>query len=367
MSRTALESKMPRQKKLANRPWIFMAVYAIVFLCATLDSMAVIVQRPDYPMPFETSLAHRYSHVNVAFRRGNLSKYREQVQAQNRKAWQQTACPWEEGRHSGFWLGMSNTHTSLEFAQSHIRSQESWRVLQRLANKHFIFVGDSLQRQFAQAFMCYLKEITFVVKDGSHWGSWPNGDETSCPNARDSTINRHCFMLDESSVEFRNGVTVTYRKRTTETLPANAIHSSDDSEDTIFVFSQPRLKPCDQDCWKALGKLRISRATVIMKEYSIQHFLNPGTDGQYRLGQNGQRCGAVAQDPIERVQEVTVGIPIVQSKGRNWHVLRTYEEIDKPSWMMHSAEVPIGLDCTHWLLPGVPDVWVSKLMKLLLQ
>ena len=51
-----------------------------------------------------------------------------------------------------------------------------------------------------------------------------------------------------------------------------------------------------------------------------------------------------------------------------WVLLRTYED-DRAAFNLHSvgAVTPRGLDCTHWLTPGVPDVWAAKLVGLLLK
>jgi hypothetical protein len=62
---------------------------------------------------------------------------------------------------------------------------------------------------------------------------------------------------------------------------------------------------------------------------------------------------------------ITENISMVKRLG--WRVLETYEE-DKKAFGYHigmKAGSSKLLDCTHWLVPGVPDVWTAKLLNVL--
>ena len=73
----------------------------------------------------------------------------------------------------------------------------------------------------------------------------------------------------------------------------------------------------------------------------------------------GERDGLEAVSPIVRREE-----------RREVHalVLPTYN-LSRAYWWAHSSDGPNPshhLDCTHWCLPGVPDLWVAKLVSELL-
>ena len=48
-------------------------------------------------------------------------------------------------------------------------------------------------------------------------------------------------------------------------------------------------------------------------------------------------------------------------------VLQTHE-ISRAAWWAHSHAAPTASgtrDCTHWCMPGIPDVWATVLLRLL--
>ena len=58
-------------------------------------------------------------------------------------------------------------------------------------------------------------------------------------------------------------------------------------------------------------------------------------------------------------------IPLLRLGGGE--VLQTHE-LSRAAWWAHSHAAPTASgtrDCTHWCMPGIPDVWATILLRLL--
>ena len=111
------------------------------------------------------------------------------------------------------------------------------------------------------------------------------------------------------------------------------------------------------------------RLSIVYKELDATHF--PTKSGVFinhtdRFGKG--RCKPVnASDPLPEARETELrfGLPMVRYLG--WHVLETFAVDQQEGTYLHAthAKVPSAsrpVDCLHWMLPGVPDVWVDKLL-----
>lgn len=94
----------------------------------------------------------------------------------NRTAWRKSSCPWEETRHSCFFFsqpdaadiarrsGVLHAELLARMPSLNISAAASVRTLR---GRKLSFVGDSVLRQLAEAFLCRLRDQ--VREDGFSW------------------------------------------------------------------------------------------------------------------------------------------------------------------------------------------------------
>lgn len=316
--------------------------------------------------------------------------------------WHADACPWEDTRHSGFFNGFKNTSRALAYASRHVCLPHA-STLKQLAGLRIYFIGDSVIRQFAQSFLCRVRHPSpgSVLSDGIEWSLNPITNYGRCKRfAGGEPVLRHCYMR-EGCVHFQHDVKVCYNWNTHCKAPFAAnggnggfrewldgMHAQHGAgSHTYVVMSNGVHYLCREADWFRLNAtykqalkgmaLPRSKLTVVYKDLDAQHFPTPG--GEYYKKEDlargfrsrGWFCRATqAGDPPQnqRNMELRTSLPVVRRLG--WQVLKTFDFTKADGHDLHSttawvtsSERPV--DCTHWMLPGVPDVWSDKLLRLI--
>jgi hypothetical protein len=111
-----------------------------------------------------------YSAVRVGVR---LNRSAAAQKSSNHWTWDASACPFEETRHSCYYINQSNADEVATRARDMMdRDASTDRLLRRFAGRDIILVGDSVMRQLAQALMCRLHRHTPALEPGH--GQWSN-------------------------------------------------------------------------------------------------------------------------------------------------------------------------------------------------
>ena len=304
--------------------------------------------------------------------------------------WHDEACPWEETRHSGFFSDFDDADQALAYAAARVCIPRG-RVdeLSRLAGARIYFMGDSVMRQFAQATMCRLRHSA-VVSDNMNWSTvWPNRKWGECGILPGPAPQRHCFMRD-GCVVLRHDVRICYQSDwscmaayahfslSTFLSQQAAVHGV--GAHNFAVFSHGSHSPCKPKYWPRLNasfrkSMRRSgippeRLSMVYKESDATHFpTRSGVFVNHTDRFSKWRCKPVnTSDPLPetRAAELKMGLPTLRHLG--WHVLETFDVDQREGAYLHAthAKVPsntMPVDCLHWMLPGVPDVWVEKLLQ----
>ena len=92
---------------------------------------------------------------------------RANASQESTRQWSLQACPFEETRHSCYFVGQSNASEIAAASAQLARSVQVESVLRALAGRLVIFVGDSVLRQLMQATMCQLR--SFLQRDNLVW------------------------------------------------------------------------------------------------------------------------------------------------------------------------------------------------------
>ena len=92
---------------------------------------------------------------------------RANASQESTRQWSLQACPFEETRHSCYFVGQSNASEIAAASAQLARSVQVEGVLRALAGRLVIFVGDSVLRQLMQATMCRLR--SFLQHDNLVW------------------------------------------------------------------------------------------------------------------------------------------------------------------------------------------------------
>ena len=310
------------------------------------------------------------------------------------QAWFDNSCPWEETRHSGFFSNYERAESALEYASSHVclpRVHE----LEQLAGARIYFLGDSVMRQFSQSFLCRLRHSGSVREDNISWSQQhpppKNGRGWgACSSSPGSVSLRHCFMRD-GCVTFRRDVRVCYyadtsckadfaSRRLRPWLDLRAREHGAGSHTFVVMTNGMHVK-CNEFWWGHLNKtyeatmqgavLPRSKFTVVYKDLDATHF--PTKDGSYNASADRSKWDckpASSTDPPQpqRNMELRSGLPVARRLG--WRVLETFAESKANAAPLHATQAPVPsrtkpVDCLHWMMPGVPDVWSDKLIKLL--
>ena len=114
-----------------------------------------------------------------------------------------------------------------------------------------------------------------------------------------------------------------------------------------------------------------SKFTVVYKELDATHF--PTSSGEYLkdVDRSRWRCRPVNYSrplPPQRKLELRVGLPIARRLG--WRLLETYETDRRDGANFHATQAKVPsrvrpVDCLHWMLPGIPDVWTEELLRVM--
>ena len=331
------------------------------------------------------------------------------------EAWHANACPWEGTRHSGFYNGWPTAIDAQQYADEHhaCPPHRSERELERLAGRRIYFVGDSVMRQFAQSFLCRIRNGGRVIADTTDWSTPHRTQWGRCQ--RFSGTYRHCYMRD-GCVTFAIGqrpvednVVVCFHRN--EQCKANWAlegglrdmldtyqleHGS--GSHTFVVTSNGMHWFCNELYWLLLNhtynepwlaqgrpvlqlnewRWRPRRAslpppnpnvTVVYKDLDATHFptktgtFDPAAPVEKRFLWRCQYKRGGRQP--QRDMEVRTSLSVVRRLG--WEVLETFEASRLHGAPLHAthASVPsreYPVDCLHWMLPGVPDTWTEKLL-----
>ena len=129
-------------------------------------------------------------YAKVFVRAGPLAN----ASQESTRQWGLQACPFEETRHSCYFIGQSNAPEIAVASAQLARAVEVESVLRALAGRRVNFVGDSVLRQLMQATMCRLRP--FLLRDHLVWQNPMHRRHPSrnykgvCPFERA----RHCEM-----------------------------------------------------------------------------------------------------------------------------------------------------------------------------
>jgi len=345
--------------------------------------------KPEPAAKYCPNLSSKYSDVRVR-PEGNYSaiggkKFFKSAEGSKMKQafanWAASACPWEESRHSGFFVGDKQAHAAEEFANNfgclgqdgeHLASVSTDDVLRQLSNTRFIFAGDSVSRQFSQAMMCQLRD--HFVKDGFKWAQWPvyANAEQCLPVAGkgEKTTYQHCKMESGCST-FQHGVEVCFADHPgcAATKLGDSVKdflNKDKTARNVIVVGTGHHGHCKPEQWTAFHKTPPkfpANTKVVFNDFVPQHF-SENADGHFPLtGQSNNDCLATVEVSEDRKVELDKAITAVESAG--WSRLETYN-LNAGNGKFHASLAGVpgkGKDCTHWLMPGMPDVWTKMLIQ----
>ena len=336
---------------------------------------------------------------------------------QTREAWHRIACPWEEIRHSGFFNHFVDTELAMQYAEAGLPCSERAdrdrdKFARGMAGRRFMFVGDSVIRQFSQAFLCRLRASLRVVRDDMTWiRQWPSNKWGHC-NVFSSIPPhpgglQHCYM-EGGCVSFEGDVHVCYmqeQKRLAHYISISdepfqriaqliwqphgigvrtymvAGHGMHEQRLTAHSWRQVALKT-PKIVQRMLSKNNISRSqfTFVYKELDATHF--PAKSGlymhyAYNRNRSKWHCAPVRpHDPLPplRQLELQEGLPAIRGLARTVpvHILRTFATGLADGARLHSTYASMpghgnqSIDCLHWMMPGVPDLWVEQLLAVAL-
>ena len=121
--------------------------------------------------------------------------------------------------------------------------------------------------------------------------------------------------------------------------------------------------------------LPASKLLLVYKEIEATHF--EGHSGLYNksTGQNTNSrsrptCVPVAPgDPLPPLREMELRVGLQAMRRLGARILETFDDDQQHGALLHVARAPVPslttpVDCLHWLLPGVPDTWTEKLLRL---
>lgn len=259
-------------------------------------------------------------------------------------------------------------------------------LLSRLQGVKLIFVGDSVMREFAEAVMCHFQD--HLAHDGTAWSAWPKQFGQQCAQApQPGSPMRHCYMQDSCAL-FSNNVKVCYNLKVQcaadAVIEGLNIAKHDILYDkkvtrTVLVFAETHHDGCSEEAWSSLpariqqmrrgqGMDRVfQNLDVVFKDFSPQHFQTDAGNGTFVKWTDSQCIQSLENAPRTKREQETFVHPVLQELG--WSRLRTYDN-DAEHGDLHSEMAWTNddkNDCTHWLMPGVPDTWAKQLYRHLLE
>ena len=343
--------------------------------------------------------------------------------------WARRACPWEEARHSGYFNNInnrtSNANNALEHAARHacpkLFSSRDFGTSRDLHGQRMYFMGDSLMRQWTQSFLCRMRLTHRVIADNMTWTEPPNHQFGRCTNFAGAVLpaRRHCQMGD-GCVHFEHDVVVCYglsnrcAPRLISDSPfwewvSSKLHTYGAGKRTAVILTHgmhmqgaSKHTSCTRKHWLnvdrntsqlaldmlAAGsrehfkgshkgtKVPKSKFLLVYKEIDATHF--PTARGVYNGSASLQersawKCRPVRPDdplPPMRTVELTWALPSIRDLAVPRFILETHEADKREASLLHASHAKVPgksqpVDCLHWLLPGVPDIWTDKLLAAL--
>ena len=328
-------------------------------------------------------------------------------------SWQQEACPFEETRHNCFFFNQSNAEHVANRARDLVLNVSTARAVQALLGSTLHFAGDSVLRQLAQATMCRLSR--YLLTDGIAW--WdpmkrrhPALDyKGMCPfaNARHCEMRMGCatFGVERKAVAHpsaapRRVLRICYdkveslgweglanaAKRVTASI--NPARQQNDTR-TYLIMSSGHHHAPHESLHKALAskwgdsgeasalahRQAFKDAMVrgaphlrpIFQEAEPQHFPGGGGFNPKASSTTGLRQCEPLPEGVGAVAELERRLVRPHLDAIGGAFLET-GDISRAAWWAHTVAAPTpsgASDCTHWCMPGIPDVWASKLLLLL--
>ena len=331
------------------------------------------------------------------------------------RKWQASACPWEETRHNCFFYGAANAKAAAKLAAKAALPDTTLRAaLAGLAGKRIVFLGDSVLRQLYEAALCQMRG--HVVVDEAQWAD-PNradqqfGSAALCPqgtrhcrladscvavSAGSNAASKWCYRQHERGSGWQQLLAAIKREGEPDVLVFHSGHHGQQLFNTVpemrggkAILKRPgRGGAADGnvlklvgpsvaeqyaqiDAWSGRAALR-ARAELlarhggtrlVFQQYEQPHFAGGGaySSSAAHSGCQPLRFNSTPGFEIER-QYV-----IPQLAKARAIVLETYS-LTQRLWWAHSSEAPTpsgGRDCTHWCMPGAPDVWATQLLSAL--
>lgn len=341
------------------------------------------------------TLSTRYSTIRPRHPGGGQNSVQEAV------SWRRAACPWEEMRHSGYYWHFEEADDALDYAARHACPQLS-SSLRRLDGHRFLFVGDSLTRQWTQSLLCRLHQSLNVVSDGIVWTHPPNKRWGTCPEYPGEQQPLRFCQMSEGCVRFERDIVVCYKLNhlcvaevAQEMLwdwVGNMTHLYGAGERFVVTLSHGMHAECSENSFatmhsnatssmarmlrassaNAMGaRLSPSKLLLVYKEMEATHF--EAESGLYSKISPSLRpkCVPVAPgDPLPplRELELRVGLPAMRKLGAR--VIETFDDDQRHGALLHVQRAKVAsrnqaVDCLHWMMPGVPDTWTEKLLKVI--
>ena len=321
--------------------------------------------------------------------------------------WAKSACPWEEVRHSGYFSNILHANAALHHAAVHACPKLS--LMHDLRGHRLYFHGDSLVREWAESFLCRLRLTHRVIADNMTWGQPRNHRFGLCTNFGGLVHPslRHC-MMGSGCVHFEKDIVVCYQL-TNKCAPrlisdepfwewlSDLMHRHGAGKRTAVMLTHGTHMSCTKEHWKsvdattsqlalkflALGakdhrttKVPKSKLLLVYKALDATHF--PTQQGEYNssatLGERSRwKCHPIPpgeRPPELRRLELKYALPAIRDLPVPRAIIDTYDADRRDAAFLHSdhAKVPshtVPVDCLHWMLPGVPDVWSTKLLEVL--
>jgi len=210
------------------------------------------------------------------------------------------------------------------------------------------FIGDSVTAQMSSSLVCALRAGGFTVTSEKIRGV-------------------KCFILTHPrfnhSARVCSYITYTSSNLFKVLMRLNAdAHKTEYQETLVLNFGLHVDKTDYHGIHTALGQWQAYRPPtgrklqLVWRDTSPQHFSEKG--GLYNHTNNSTTpCAPI--DDMRAAWEPYQNMTAMLSEFPEIHRLPTWS-LSAPRWNAHHAH-----ECTHWCLPGVPDVWVRLLYALL--
>jgi len=289
------------------------------------------------------------------------------------------SCPFEWGKYSCFHQGrIQQAQASYEHASRHISNRSRAPCESKRLPKNILLVGDSTMRQVFVALGCGLLPVLsgrFVdwaerwpchnspncVEGGAHsgfnvgWMALPDSKVWFVPHA--GTL-RHgqANIIDRFRKELASNHSVSFRLTPRhervflgrdDVVVYNAgLHENDRTR----LYQQ--LDSFGRELLAQRGRHSLPRWVYVTTV--TQHFAT--SDGQYSNGRRSKRC----QPSIPSNPRLESELSVLR-EGVNVDRILRVDDLDAGALHVGAYD---GSDCTHYCMPGVPDVTAHRLLEL---